>query len=231
VANHKVKWIFDPFIQRPGITAYVSIYGITTNTNLIPDGTEPKTWKDLADPKWRGKMIVMNPTIPSTSNKTLTYLTALYGEGWLRRFLKNGVTYPRNPRQSPKRVQRGEFAMYPFCSMFSALRAKAKTPDLPIKFYVPQDGAPGNSYLTVMIKNAPHPNAAKVFLNWLMSREGQETVAKSYNIPLRPGLKVPFPQWQDPAKLKFFQPFPWTTKLVLEDQPAIRELSKKILAE
>jgi len=142
---------------------------------------EFKSYWDFLQPKWKGKILVMDPTMGGGVTGVLRFLyhTKALGPEFLTRFLGEmdlGVT--RDLRQYVDWLAAGRFAIATFASADRADLYKAKEQGLTVDWFDPRifkEGAPlssSNGNLALM-NNAPHPNAAKVAINWLLSREGQ----------------------------------------------------------
>jgi ABC-type Fe3+ transport system substrate-binding protein len=146
------------------------------NTNLVkPD--EIKSWWDLTLPKWRGKLLAYDPTIPGAAAPALwffyrnpalgsKFIEALYGG--------MNITVSRDPRQTWDWLANGKSAICIACRGWSK---KLQDQGLPVSriTHPLREGefvAFGNGIVS-LINPAPHPNAAKVFLNWWLSRKGQ----------------------------------------------------------
>ncbi|MBW2029702.1 MAG: ABC transporter substrate-binding protein [Deltaproteobacteria bacterium] len=232
LADPKVKWFADPWIYKPMVLTSITGCGITVNTKLVPPGTEPKSWKDLANPKFRGRIIIDDPRRSSIMQTLFALLTPRYGKEWMKRFLiDNKPIIAREIRTVTPQLVRGEWEIYAG-SLYRTPRAMLnKTPDLPIAFYYPQEGGIGLIGTQAIVRNAPHPNAARVFVNYLLSQAGQEAYGIGLNIPVRLGTKVPIPEEQDPAKLKFLQPCPPTPEFVRVEAAKHRDLAKEIMGK
>ena len=121
---------------------------------------------------------------------------------WAKQAATHPVLYPSGAPMSDSLV-RGEVAMGPL--LYNAIYPKQKD-GAPIQIFFPPEGAPVNPYATGIPKTAAHPNAAKLFLNWCLSKEGQTFMIKELgNLT---SLKVPpaFPEGFDPKVVKVWFP-------------------------
>jgi iron(III) transport system substrate-binding protein len=156
---------------------------ISYNTTLINPKDFRSFW-DFVTPALRGKIIARDVNTPGERNNTIRffYYNPQLGPKFIwRMFGEMDVTLFRDRRQSVDWLANGKFAVCFFC-IPSELGA-AQSQGLPVgKFDLLKEGAaitPHTGAIGLMDK-APHPNAAKVFINWLLSREGQITVQNTY---------------------------------------------------
>jgi ABC-type Fe3+ transport system substrate-binding protein len=184
----------DPEAQLLNI-AGESTY-ICVNTNVIKPGQEPKSYQDLLDPKWKGKIILLNPLYNSSPDQVmLAFTQARTGldENYFKKLYQNAeVGGPGGGAQAMDKLVRGEFAIGGFFTGNTALRPIRA--GAPIK---PLDLKEGYLFKTARIsalKNMPHPNAAKVYINWLLTKEGQTLIARETDLePLRNDVPVTLP--------------------------------------
>ena len=164
------------------VPCYVTALGMLANTNLVHDD-ELKTWPDLLNPKWKGR-ILADDVRPIGSGHTMFALTYLkYGRSFSEQLKEQNLVYSRDLRESARRIARGEYAiMAPQIFGFAA-----DLKPLPVKLVLPDDGAPYTEFDCAVMKNAPHPNAARVFINHFIDIESQITYANTWNIPVTKG--------------------------------------------
>ena len=164
--------------QEPWIPEEVPVfnvtYGIALNTNMVPEADEPTSWKDLTDPKWKGKILSDEMTVPSGGQSWFAVMLDAFGEEYHQAMALNELQYDRSIRDKAKRVARGEFA---FSIPFN-LAELSELEGLPVKGVIPEEGAPYTPISVAMIKGGSNPNAAKLFINYLLSPEGQLHFAK-----------------------------------------------------
>lgn len=148
------------------------------NTQMVK-GDDIRSFWDLLDPKWRGKILMFDPRAPGVGLATATfaYVQPSLGKNFLQRlFAEQNVALTRDYRQLLEEVARGNYpvGMGVHPSIFKELASKG----LPLG-QIAADKIKEGSYLTTataslgLVNKAPHPNAAKVFINWYLSREGQ----------------------------------------------------------
>jgi iron(III) transport system substrate-binding protein len=151
---------------------------VWVNRELIPE-SELNAVEQLADPKWRGKIAWNDPRAAGGGSAVAGYWLALQGEDWLRQVMEQDVAITRDLRQQVEWVVRGRYPIAvggddTFLIEFQrqGLGQRVET----LALHSPLGGRQGPAFGNAMLMNrAPHPNAAKVYLNWLLSKEGQAT--------------------------------------------------------
>lgn len=148
---------------------------LTVNSDIIKPG-EIKTWKDLLDPKFRGKIASYDLRYPGPGQGASTWLYKLYGIDFIKElFLGQQVKFSVDNRALMEGVVRGTAPILFAGIQVEVERFRANFKNIAV--ILPED-APG--YLTggfsviKQAKGVPHPNAATVFINWYMSKPGQE---------------------------------------------------------
>ena len=205
------------------ILVYVGapLFLVGYNTKLVDPGGFKSYW-DLLDPKWKGKIVAFDPKAGgfAATRDRFFYHNPELGPTFLRRlFSEMALTlYVRFP-QGEDWLAAGKYSI---CLCRHQSISEAKTQGLPVDLMDPSSfkegtGVESRAKTLVLMNRAPHPNAAKVFLNWFLSREGQSDFQKigakildagaegslrmdipKDDIPLRnrlnPGVKY-MPQW------------------------------------
>lgn len=165
---------------------YVFIYvgvpqtgSVHYNTNLVKPN-EIKSFWDFLKPKWKGKMEARDIRVPGPGSGAIRfyYHSPKLGPKFIGRlFSEAEVTIFRSFRQGTDWLANGKFAICFFCSGVS----RAKRQGLPVdSFGVLNEGAGLVSHFggLTLANRARHPNAAKVFINWFLSRKGQLALQK-----------------------------------------------------
>jgi iron(III) transport system substrate-binding protein len=147
---------------------------IIWNKNRVKDSEAPKEWADLLDPKWKGK-IGMNPPWRSVSIQQIVAFLEDKGIDLAEGLKANDVKFFEGSGGIIQAVIRGDVHV----AELTDLPLNPMLEDgAPVGFVYPKSGTTLSSGKAFVAKKAPHPNAAKVFLNWLMSQEGQEALQK-----------------------------------------------------
>jgi len=150
------------------------------NTKLV-NPEEFRSYWDFLQPKWRGKIVISDPTMGGgvTGALRFFYWTPELGPEFLRRFLAEmEATAARDMRQLVDWLAAGKFVIAALTPADRADIPEAKKQGLPVDWFDSKrfkEGAPisSSSGNVAFLNKAPHPNAATVALNWLLSREGQ----------------------------------------------------------
>jgi len=153
------------------------------NTKLVPAGQEPKSWADLLDPKWQGKIAM--PDAAKSGSAYTTVVTILHAigrddnKGW--DFIKKLVPNMKvlgSSTQPPKGTNDGEYAI---ALTHEEGAVKYVAAGGPVKVVYPAEGTSNVPDAVAIIKGAKHPNNAKLFVDFMVSKELQETVVKTLN--------------------------------------------------
>jgi len=153
------------------------------NTKLVNPKEIDSYW-DFLDPKWKGKIVAFDPKRISTVAHSMRFFfnNPDLGSDFVRKFFgSTDITFSRDERQIIDWLGSGQYAVAFFVS---EIRDAAKQ-GLPVKFFDPSSFKEG-AFLgptqggVSLFKNAPHPNAAKVAINWLLSKEGQTAYQTIY---------------------------------------------------
>lgn len=148
------------------------------NTNLAKVSSFRSYW-DLADPKWKGKVCSNDIRVIGAGGVPASFIfkDPTLGAPWFRKFFGElDVVMGRDQRQLVDGLSQGRYAIAGFISAEEATKAMdLGLPIAPVPLDQLKEGGalgPGAGAVSV-VANAPHPNAAKVYVNWLLSREGQ----------------------------------------------------------
>lgn len=161
-----------------GFQAYIT-ENIWYNTELVKR-EELRSFEDLLNPKWKGKIGFLDPRNPGAGDAAWAFMWMVKGEDFLRKLVAQDLMLSRNQRLLAENVAKGKLAMTIGLTHYTYLPfIKAGLPVKPASR--PKEGAygTGGSGSLTIIKNPPHPNATKVFANWLLSKEGQEIWSKA----------------------------------------------------
>ncbi len=140
---------------------------------------ELRSLDDFLKPKWKGKVGFLDPRTPGSGQSVWSFLWGLKGEVYLRKLLQQDLFVSRDQRQLADALAKGKLTLalgVSFYTLDGFLAANLPIKELP----TPKEGLPSSNGSGVIgiVKNPPHPQAARVFVNWLLSKEGQELYVK-----------------------------------------------------
>ncbi|MFC1968589.1 ABC transporter substrate-binding protein [Chloroflexota bacterium] len=182
-AEEKDVWRTQPHEVGGGewvtISNAVSI-SIIINTDLVKKG-EITSWNDLLDPKWKGKMVMTDPRKSGPGSGQMYTWGERLGEDFWKKMAEQDIQLQAKYGQVIDMVVHGErpVGLFPAGSRTApALEAGA-----PISVAHFKEGTPTIPKGFMLMKNAPHPNAALVLINWTLTKEGQAATSKAWGTP------------------------------------------------
>lgn len=151
------------------VPIHAATWAVLVNTALVKPGDEPRSWLDLLDEKWRGKILMDDPRALGGGNVFFNATFDAFGRSFHEKLAAQKPTLSREVMVSPQRVARGEYAVYAPMNAANYLRMRG----LPVKMITLKEG---NPYIVVglgLLKKAPHPNAARLLMNYFLEEESQ----------------------------------------------------------
>ena len=170
MAQHFLPEYRDP----DGMSATTRIYlsSIAYNTNLVKPDDAPKSFADLLDPKWAGKMVKGHPAYSGTIMTATFQMVREFGWDYYEKLSKQRVMQVQSSTDPPKKLALGERAVMADGNEYNVVLLKEA--GQPVEPVYPTEGTPTISGPTGIFANAPHPNAARLFQAWLHTRETQQ---------------------------------------------------------
>jgi len=170
----------------------ITIFSIMANTNLVPPDQEPKSWNDVLDPKWRGKIAMDDPRGSGPGGTILSPMELTYGFDWTKKLAEQKPFFATQAGPLVTGTVRGEYALY--LSSNHADVINQRKAGAPVKQLRMDEGVGVTQISMAHIKNAPHPNAAKLWIEWNLSEEGQKALADTGLGPVRKGVSATEPE-------------------------------------
>lgn len=144
------------------------------NSELVKP-EELRSYDDLLHPKWKGKIGYLDPRGLGSGTATWAFLYKLKGEEYLRKLAGQELALNRDQRQLADGLAKGKTALTIGLTYYSLLaHVKAGLPVKPAPEFREGNYTTCGSGALSIIKNPPHPNATKIFINWLLGKEGQD---------------------------------------------------------
>ncbi len=178
------------FKHPEGMYACLSfpIMVIAYNSEVISEKEAPKSFKELAEPKWKDKLSMASPLASGTSFTTVAFLTKKYEWEYFKNLRKNNFIAEGGNSGVVRRLQSKE---RPVGIVLIENILRLSTSDPRIKFVIPSDGAIIHSNVLGILKKEGDQVLAKKVAEWLFGKEGQEAMARAYMYAAVPGYANP----------------------------------------
>ena len=195
---------------------------IGVNTEVAPLKDAPKSWKEFPE---HGKKAVMgNPLYSGSNFVTVAAFVQKDGWGWFERARATGVAIVRGNSEAATALAGKEFGVAMTLDYIVAGLIKKGAP---LAIVWPSEGAISVPSPIAIIKGTKNPNGSKAFVDYVLSKEGQEFLVKQEVIPVRDDVKPP-PGQPSAKQIKFLPiPYEWAA----DNAPAIREKFEKMMLQ
>src|SRR5499433_1564315 len=176
VARHFPADQFDPDGLWATSCAWMEIIGY--NTNLVKAEDAPKSYADLLDAKWQGKLVKAHPGYSGAIMTATFVLSRELGWSYFEKLAQQKVLQVQSAADPPKKLMLGERAVMADGNDYNLalLREQGK----PVEVVYPSEGAPLIIVPSGVFKNAPNPNAARLFQSFFFSMEGQQLLVDNF---------------------------------------------------
>jgi iron(III) transport system substrate-binding protein len=148
---------------------------IAYNGKIVPTAEAPKTWKDLLDPKWKGKLVTAHPGYSGVIATHVLALVHLHGWDYFKQLAQNKPMLVQSAVDPAGVVASGERPIAVDGGHYTFYQSKKK--GNPVEIVFPKEGVPLVVSPSAITSFAPHPNAAKLFTDFIFSRELQQVLA------------------------------------------------------
>ena len=171
--------------------------GVLINTKWVKAQDEPRSYLDLLDPKWKGKMIITDPRAGAGGGfawlAEMRYYKIL-DDDYFRRFARQEpILWGGSSLEQDNMVARVEAWLNPYTT--AGVASQMILEGAPLKILGMVEGSSVIMTPISMVKGAAHPNAAKLLINWMFSRQGQEVYARAFSID---SVRKDVPNFVDP---------------------------------
>jgi iron(III) transport system substrate-binding protein len=162
-----------------------SRYFLIHNTQKMKPEEAPKAWTDLLDPKWKGKVALGHPAFSGCTGVWALSLKKVYGWQFFEKLAKNNPRIGRSAIDPVTLISAGECLVGPASANTAYPSAERGNP---IAIVHPADGLVLCVTPSAIPAAAPHPNAARVFLDWMLSDDYSRLLAVDGTEPIRVGV-------------------------------------------
>ena len=183
---------FDPAFQTEDATwtilrsfAFVPHY----NVNKVKGSAVPKSWKDILDPRFKNRLVHPHPASSGATVTAMIGLVKLFGWDYYKKMAELKPLIVRSASATPGIVARGEAHMAVGGASYTVFSFIQRGE--PIRMLIPKEGVPIINAANALLRKAPHPNAAKVFNDFLFSAEIQQFLANLGLYVGHPDVKYP----------------------------------------
>jgi iron(III) transport system substrate-binding protein len=170
VAQHYQSEHRDPDGQFASWRIWLSVIGY--NTKLVKAEEAPRSFADLLDPKWTGKIVKAHPGYSGTIMTATYQISRDLGWEYFEKLARQKVLQVQSSADPPKKLALGERAIMADGNDYNLIQMKEKGE--PVEIVYPTEGTPLIIGPSGLMKDAPNPNAAKLLLSWMFSLEAQQ---------------------------------------------------------
>ena len=210
---------FPPEYRDPdGMFATTRIWlsSIAYNTTLVKPEDAPKSFADLLNPKWAGKMVKGHPAYSGTIMTATFQMVRELGWEYFEKLAKQRIMQVQSSTDPPKKLSLGERAVMADGNEYGVVLLKEA--GQPVEPVYPTEGTPTISGPTGIFAAAPHPNAARLFQAWLRTRQTQQ-----FFIDFTAQYSVHAQVQSKPGRRRFSD-----IKLMKEDAAALEQMTEEI---
>ncbi len=201
-----------------------SVIALAYNTQKVKPADVPASWTALLDPKWSDKIALGHPAYSGFAGTWAAQMYKLYGKSYFERLAKLRPQVSRSLLDAVTLLASGERSVT--ASPISPLVESADKGN-PIAIAYPSDGSILVQTPSAVLKNAPHPNAARLFMEFLLSADFSQVLVKARYESMRPDVK-PLPGVKPVSEIKIIQP---TVDDQLKGIPAVAELWRDVFGQ
>jgi iron(III) transport system substrate-binding protein len=208
VAKSWPAQVKDPDGQFAAYRAHLSVIGY--NTSQVKKEDAPKSHADLLDPKWRNRIVKAHPGYSGTIMTGTHALSEALGWDYFEKLGKQRIMQVQSSTEPPKKLAQGERSIMADGNEYNMFMLKES--GVPVEIVYATEGTPIAIGHAGLLKNAPHPNAAKLFYAFLFSKDTQQLISDVGGLrSFHPEVKekegrTPLSQikilYSDPAKLE-----------------------------
>jgi iron(III) transport system substrate-binding protein len=201
----KDYWVSDYY-------AFAPVYNTDALAKIGLPNFHPTSWNDFTDPKLAGHLAMIDVLISTSAAPVLAGVVKTMGEDWFKKLAALKPTLHSKAAQGRDWVGSGEFAAALFNSPKDALSLHER--HLPTKQVFPKEGVVLIPFPAIIMNSAPHPNTAKLFIDFVRSAHGTQTMMDAGSLLFfgRPGVKPKYPDILPASENVKAIPFNWDTE-------------------
>jgi iron(III) transport system substrate-binding protein len=155
-----------------------NVTAIGYNAKLIKREDAPKSFADLLDPRWRGKIVKAHPSFSGNILTTTFILARELGWSYFEKLAQQRVMQVQSSSDGPKKIAVGERAIAADAADYQLVSLKER--DQPVEIVYPTEGSPLLPVPSAVFQEAPNPNAARLFQSYLFSVEAQQVSVDTF---------------------------------------------------
>ena len=202
---------------------------IAYNTEKTKEADAPKSWQDLLDPKYKGKIAMPNPMLSGTAYVAAGALADKYGWEYFDKLKANGIRVEEGNSAIQNKLLTGEYvaAMILEENILKLVEKKKE----PLKVQYPTDGIISVPSPIAIFNTTKNPEGAKALVDWWLSKEGQQAVVKGWMHSVRGDVNPPTTAPKINELLKTAVKVNWqklaTEEAQIKEQFRVRVMDKK----
>jgi len=197
---------------------YLGIYLMAHNNAKVSEAEAPQSWKAAIDPKWKDQLAIGHPSYSGAIGVLAVMMRKLYGWDYFKALERNRPQIGRSSEDPVTMLNAAERTVGLGVPIGTTLLSISR--GNPLTLIYPEDGALLVASPSGIPKNAPHPNAAKLFQEFAASRDFSLATTQFFNMPLR--TDVPPPKGARPLdQVKLIAP---TVEEIEKGVPEVKEL-------
>jgi iron(III) transport system substrate-binding protein len=165
-------------------TSSIGLYLMAHNTRRVPEAEAPKKWTDVLDPKWRNQLAVGHPGFSGAIGMWAVQMRKMYTWDYFTRLERNRPMIGRSSLDPVTALNAGERGIG--VAVPSASTSLSISRGNPLKLIFPEEGVLATFSPSAIPRNAPHPNAAKLFMEFTASRYLSDAIRPLFGDPIHP---------------------------------------------
>jgi iron(III) transport system substrate-binding protein len=164
-------------------TTFLGLFLMAHNTQKVREADAPKGWTDVLDPKWRDQLAVGHPGFSGAIGVWAVQMRKMYTWDYFRRLERNRPQIGRSSQDPVTLMNAGERSVGVAVPLGTVMLSISR--GNPLRVIYPTEGTLATIAPSAIPRNAPHPNAAKLFMEYQASAPMSEVIRRFYSEPLR----------------------------------------------